>query len=196
MEKPRGFPDNIILIGMFGSGKSTLGRLLANRLRYHFLDTDQVIEARFKKPLQKVLERMGMAGFMRLEEETLLSLHPRHCVVSTGGSAVYYPKAMRYLKTLGPRVYLKVPLAELKRRVPDFDERGTVRKGGCTLDALFRERGPLLSRYSDLTFKAHGKPWDKLANELLGEWGVRTGPPVTVEKDAKKGPASRKKKRA
>jgi len=177
VEKPKDFPDNLILIGMFGSGKTTVGRILARHLRYHFIDVDQLIEARFHKPLQKVLERLGMEGFMKMEEGILLALHPRHCVVATGGSAVYYPKAMAYLKTLGPRVFLKVPLAELKRRIPDFSARGTVRRGGETIDALFRERRPLLERYADITLKAYGKSWEDMALDLLQQMGVKITPP-------------------
>lgn len=189
MEKPKGFPDNLVLIGMFGSGKTTVGRLLARHLRYHFLDVDQVIESRFHKPLQKVLDQLGMEGFMKMEEQVVLSLQPRHCVVATGGSVVYYPKAMAYLKTLGPRVFLQVPLAELKRRIPDFSARGTVRRGGDTIDALFKERTPLLKRYADLTLKAYGKPWEEIAFDLLRDLGVRGVPneakrPKTVDRPA------------
>ncbi|HET9870267.1 MAG TPA: shikimate kinase, partial [bacterium] len=110
-------PPNLVLIGMFGSGKSTVGRLLAEALRYHFVDVDHLIEARYRMPLQKVLDKLGMKGFMRMEEATLLALRSRRCVVSPGGSAVYYAKAMRHLGTLGPRIYLRVPLPELKRRL-------------------------------------------------------------------------------
>jgi shikimate kinase len=179
MEKPKDFPGNLVLIGMFGSGKTTVGRILAFHLRYHFLDVDHLIESRFHKPLQKVLESLGMEGFMKMEEETLLALHPRHCVVATGGSAVYYPKAMAHLRTLGPRVYLKVPLPELKRRIPEFTNRGTVRRGGETLPELFRERTPLLEKYADVTIKAHGRSWEDMSLDLLERFGVRTLPPKT-----------------
>lgn len=177
MEKPKGFPDNLVLIGMFGSGKSTVGRILATHLRYHFLDVDQIIENRFHKPLQKVLDQLGMEGFMKMEEEAILALQPRHCVIATGGSAVYYPKAMNYLKTLGPRILLKVPLTELKKRIPDFSARGTVRRGGDTMAALFRERSPLLEKYADHTLKAYGRSWEDMAIDLLQQMGVKMTPP-------------------
>jgi shikimate kinase len=176
MEKPKDFPDNLILIGMFGSGKTTIGRILADLLRYHFLDVDHLVESKYKKPLQKVLEALGMEGFMKMEEETLLSLQARHCVISTGSSSVYYPKAMEHLKTLGPRVYLKVPLAELKRRLPEWTSRSVVRRGGNDLPSLFKERSPLLNRYADFSIPAFGRPWERLALDILEHYGVKVPP--------------------
>ncbi len=190
MEKPKGFPENLILIGMFGSGKSTLGRLLAAKLRYHFVDVDHLIESRFHKPLQKVLDQLGMQGFMKMEEETLMTLQPRHCIVATGGSAVYYPKAMAYLEALGPRVFLRVPLVELKKRLPEWNSRGVVCRGGDTLEALFEERAPLLKKYSDFTIRAYGRSWEKQSEEILEHYGIKPlRPPSLAGKspDAKEG---------
>ena len=165
----KNLPNNLVLIGMFGSGKSTVGRILAGRLRYHFVDVDHLIEAKYKKPLQKVLDSLGMKEFMRAEERVLQALRSRHCVISPGGSAVYYPRAMAHLKSLGPRIYLKVSLRELKKRMPDWSNRGVVRRGGNSLDALYRERGPLFRRHADLTVEARGKSAEKIAQEILGK---------------------------
>ncbi|HVZ79875.1 MAG TPA: shikimate kinase [bacterium] len=160
-------PDNIVLIGMFGSGKSTVGRILAQKLRYHFVDVDHLIEAKYKKPLQKVLDELGMKGFMKMEEAAIRALHYRHCVISPGGSAVYYPKGMAHLKKLGPRVFLKVPLTILKRRLSDWSNRGVVRRGGSTLPALYKERAPLFRKYADLTVPVKGKDAEKIALLVL-----------------------------
>lgn len=165
--RPKGFPDNLVLIGMFGSGKSTVGRLLAQKLRYSFVDVDHLIESKYKKPLQKVLDELGMKGFMRMEDQVLRTLHYRHCVISPGGSAVYYPKGMAHLKKLGPRIFLKVSLGSLKRRLPDWSNRGVVCRGGSTLPALYRERAPLFRKYADLTVDAKGKDAGKIALEVL-----------------------------
>jgi shikimate kinase len=181
MEKPKGFPDNLVLIGMFGSGKTTVGRILAEHLRYHFLDVDHLIESRFHKPLQKVLEALGMQGFMKMEEEILMALHPRHCVISTGGSAVYYPKAMAYLGALGPRIFLKVPLSELKRRMPEWSNQGVVCRGGSTLVTLYAERSPLLKKYADFSVNAYGRPWEEQALDVLVHYGVK----ISVNKKKK-----------
>src|SRR5690349_15088221 len=97
---PRAIPENLVLIGMFGSGKSTVGRLLAQKLRYHFVDVDHLIEGKFRMPLQKVLDKLGMKGFMKMEDEVLQALRYWHCVIAPGGSAIYYPKGMRQLKKL------------------------------------------------------------------------------------------------
>jgi shikimate kinase len=165
-QAPR-FPQNLVLIGMFGSGKSTVGRLLAQKLRYHFVDVDHLIEAKYRLPLQKVLDKLGMKGFMRMEDETLQLLHYRHCVIAPGGSAVYYPKGMKHLKSLGPCVFLKAELADLQKRLPDWSNRGVVCRGGPTLPELFRERAPLFKKYADLTVETQGKPSGKIVQEVL-----------------------------
>jgi len=165
--QPKALPENIVLIGMFGSGKSTVGKILAQKLRYHFVDVDHLIEMKFRKSLQKVLDGLGMKKFMKMEEAALLALRNWHCVVSPGGSAVYYPKGMNHLKSLGPRVFLKVSLPDLKRRLPDWSKRGVVCRGGSTLPALYRERAPLFRKYADLTVDTKGKSAEKIANEIL-----------------------------
>ncbi len=165
--RPLNFPQNLVLIGMFGSGKSTLGRMLAEKLRYHFVDVDQLIERKYRKPLQRVLDELGTKAFMKMEDETLQALRNWHCVVSPGGSAVYYPKGMKHLKSLGPRIYLKVELGELKKRLPDWSNRGVVCRGGNTLPALFKERTPLFRQYADLTVDTQGKSADKIVKEIL-----------------------------
>ncbi len=160
-------PKNLVLIGMFGSGKTTVGRILAKKLRYQFVDVDHLMQEKQRKPLQKVLDGIGMRGFMRLEEKTIQSLRSRRCVIAPGGSAVYYPRGMAHLKNLGKRIYLKVSLAELKKRMPDWSNRGVVCRGGNTLSALYRERGPLFTRYADLTVETRGKSAEEIAGEIL-----------------------------
>ncbi len=165
--KPKEFPENIVLIGMFGSGKSTVGKMIAEKLRYTFVDVDHLIERKFKKPLQRVLDDLGMKKFMKMEDETILALRNWHCVISPGGSAVYYPKGMRLLKTLGPRVFLKVSLPELKKRLPDWSNRGVVCRGGNSLSSLYKERAPLFKRYADITVESGGKSAERIAREIL-----------------------------
>jgi len=152
---------------MFGSGKSTIGRLLAEKLRYHFVDVDHLIEGKYKMPLQKVLDKLGMKGFMKMEDEALQALRYRHCVIAPGGSAVYYPKGMRQIKKLGPCLFLKTELPELKKRLTDWSNRGVVRRGGNTLDQLYRERAPLFKKYADLTVETKGRPAPRITAEIL-----------------------------
>ena len=165
--RPKNFPENIILIGMFGSGKSTIGKILAYKLRYHFADVDELIERKYRKPLQRILDELGTKEFMKMEDQTLQLLRQWHCVISPGGSAVYYPKGMAQLGRLGPRIHLKVSLATLKKRLPDWSQRGVVCRGGTTLPALYRERAPLFKKYADYTQETEGKSAEKIADEIF-----------------------------
>ncbi len=185
VSRPKEFPENLVLIGMFGSGKSTIGKILAAKLRYHFVDVDQLIEGKFKKPLQKVLDELGMKGFMKMEDKTLQALRNWHCVISPGGSAVYYPKGMNHLKSLGPRIFLNTSLATLKKRLPDWSNRGVVCHGGDSLPALFQERAPLFDKYADLSVKTQGKSAEKIAQEILAALGL-PGKPGKVKAKIKK----------
>jgi shikimate kinase len=173
----KALPNNLVMIGMFGSGKSTVGRHLAQKIRYDFVDVDQLIERRYQKPLGRVLDMLGMKGFMKAEEEVILTLRHRHCVISPGGSAVYYPKAMRHLKTQGPCVFLKVPLGELVSRTGDWSSRGVVRRGGNTLRALFAERKPLFERYADITVDGTSHSAERICDMILYRLGALPKPP-------------------
>jgi len=165
--RPKNFPENIVLIGMFGSGKSTVGKILAQKLRFYFVDVDELIERKYRKPLQRVLDELGMKGFMKMEDQSLQLLRHWHSVISPGGSAVYYPKGMAQLGRLGPRVYLKVSLESLKKRLPDWSQRGVVCRGGTTLPALYRERAPLFKKYADVTVETGRKSAEKIADEIF-----------------------------
>jgi len=185
-------PNNIILIGMFGSGKSTVGRLMAQKIRYTLVDPDHLIENRYHKPLQRVLDVLGMKGFMAMEDQILQDIKTRRCVVAPGGSAVYYPKAMASLRKLGPVVYLKVDLAELKKRLPNWSARGTICRGGDTIPALYRERTPLYRKYADLVVNANGHKWEKTAADVLkavGEWQAKQ---LKAAENSKKTPPPRR----
>jgi len=165
------FPDNLVLIGMFGSGKSTVGRILANRKRYNFVDVDHLIEMKYRKPLGKIYDQLGMKEFMRVEEETILTLRTRRCILAPGGSAVYYPKGMRHLKKLGTCVYLRVSVDEIKKRLPDWSNRGAVCRGGNTIPALYRERTPLYRKYADHVVDASGRSFERIADRVLSALG-------------------------
>jgi shikimate kinase len=165
--RPVNFPENLVLIGMFGSGKTTVGKMLAQKLRYHFIDVDELIERKYQKPLQRILDELGIKGFMKEEDRTIQLLRQWHCVIAPGGSAVYYPKGMAQLKRLGPRVYLRASLTTLKKRTPDWSHRGVVCPHGKTIGALYRERLPLLRKYADYTVDTRKKSLDRIADEIL-----------------------------
>ena len=145
--------NNIILIGMPGSGKSTVGVLLAKALGYLFDDVDLLISRRAGKPLQKILDEDGLEYFLRLEEELGSTLKADHTVIATGGSMVLSEKAMAHLKSMGEVVFIDVPFAEIERRVTNIKTRGIVFHPNETLADVYRERLPLYERYADRTLR-------------------------------------------
>jgi shikimate kinase len=137
---------NIVLIGMPGSGKTTVGQLLAERLGRAFWDTDLLLERRFGKRAKELLAEHGAVGFRALEESVVLSLRCREAIIATGGSVIYSERGMRHLRHIGWLVYLHVDLAVLAPRLKDLDARGVVRKPGQSLASLYAEREPLYRR--------------------------------------------------
>ena len=153
--------NNIILIGMAGCGKSTVGVLLAKALGMGFLDTDLVIQRREGKKLQEIINGDGLEYFKRAEDAALLSVETDSTVIATGGSAVYYDDAMKHLKAGGKCVYLKVAADEIERRLANFSDRGVVIADGMTLADLYAARKPLYEKYADITVSAEGGTvWD------------------------------------
>ncbi|MCK4509818.1 MAG: shikimate kinase [Desulfuromonadales bacterium] len=147
---------NIILIGMPGAGKSTVGVLLAKRLGYHFVDTDLLLQSQQQSRLQQIIAREGLTEFKRLEADVLCNLAATHSVVATGGSAVYCERAMDRLKKLGQLVFIDIPLAELLDRVHDMDSRGLVIGPNETYENLYAERQPLYKKYAEVTISGSG----------------------------------------
>ena len=145
--------DNIILIGLPGAGKSTLGIVLAKILNYSFVDADLLIQEQTDKTLQMIIDAMGPAGFIEVENEVLKQIERRRTIIATGGSAVYSDEAMQHLKSIGTVVQLKISYDELERRLGDLDERGVVLRNGkvVELHELYDERTPLYDKYADYT---------------------------------------------
>ena len=143
--------DNVTLIGMPGSGKSTAGVLLAKALGYQFVDTDLLLQQREGALLQDILDRRGVEGFLDLEGEVLRTLDCRGTAIAPGGSCVCRPAAMERLRALGPVVYLRVPLDELERWVDNITTRGIAMAPGETLSGVFARREPLYRAYAGLT---------------------------------------------
>lgn len=143
--------ENIVLIGMPGSGKSTLGVLLAKALGYSFVDTDLIISRMAKKPLQKILNEDGLDSFLQLEQKVGEELECDTTVIATGGSMVMSESAMQNLKKNGKVLYINVPLDEIKNRVTNIKTRGIAFRKGETLDDVYRVRVPLYEKYADIT---------------------------------------------
>ena len=147
---------NIILIGMPGVGKSTVGVVLAKRLGYSFVDEDLVIQSWEGKLLHEIIEERGVEGFWMLEEAVGESMDVRRTVIATGGSAVYGENAMAHYKQIGTVVYLFLPLEGIRERLGDLTERGVTLRDGQDLDGLYVERQPLYERYADVTVDCEG----------------------------------------
>ena len=147
---------NIILIGMPGCGKSTVGVILAKVLGLQFCDTDLVIQQREGRRLQEIIDAEGNDAFLRCERDALVTLDVEDSVVATGGSAVYSAEAMAHLRAIGTVVYLRVSAEEIERRLADFAARGVAIKDGQTVRDLYDERIPLYEKYADITVSAEG----------------------------------------
>lgn len=142
---------NVVLIGMPGAGKSTVGVLLARRLGKGFIDTDLLIQARAGQTLQDIVDREGHTALRELEAEVLTALRCHNQVIATGGSAVYSAKAMAALGSNGMIVHLHVPMAVILKRITDFDTRGIARAAHQTLEDLYEERERLYQHYADIS---------------------------------------------
>jgi shikimate kinase len=165
--------QSVILIGMPGAGKSTLGILLAKELGLNFLDTDVAIQVKEEQTLQSILEEHGYLKLRAVEEQVLLETDCHHKVIATGGSAVYSDKGMAYLKSCGVVVYLEVPLAELRRRIHNYETRGIACRPDQSFAELFEERAALYQKYADITVKCDDhNPGEVIAQVLsaLKSW--------------------------
>ena len=148
---------NVILIGMPGAGKSTVGVLLTKTLLADFTDTDLLIQKETKKALCDIISEKGTEYFIALEEEVILKQSFSNSVIATGGSAVYGAKAMDKLKKNGIIIYLRVDLPELIRRLGDITTRGIAMGKDTGIPELFAERSPLYEKYADFTIDCTGR---------------------------------------
>jgi shikimate kinase len=159
----------LTLIGMAGAGKTTLGRELAARLGWAQVDTDHVIEAWWGRPLQDISDALGKQEFIRAEEEIVSMLTLKRCVISTGGSVVYGPKAVAHLRELGPVVFLCPGLEKIVARVASNPQRGLAIAPGQTVEDLYNERRPLYEAAADFSVDTGARSAARCAQDIL-EW--------------------------
>ncbi|MGN0361629.1 MAG: shikimate kinase [Bilifractor sp.] len=149
--------SNVVLIGMPGVGKSTLGVILAKELGYQFLDSDLLIQKQEKRLLKEILDQDGVEGFLRIENQVNAAIQAERSVIATGGSVVYGAEAMHHLKEISTVVYLKLPYRNLTQRLGNLHNRGVVLREGQTLKDLYLERTVLYERYADIIVDESGK---------------------------------------
>lgn len=143
--------ENIILIGMPGSGKSSIGVIVAKRLGMSFIDVDLLIQERQGELLQETVDRVGSDAFLEIEADAVCTINAKNSVISPGGSAILCERGARHLKSLGKVVYLRLTLDALKTHLTDLSSRGIAMKPGQTLDDLYNYRVPFYEKYADIT---------------------------------------------
>jgi len=158
---------NILLIGMPGAGKSTVGRILSKKTGLTLIDTDELIETQEGLKLQKIIEQKGLDYFLRVEEDILNNLSISNHIISPGGSAIYSEKAMLHLKQICVVVYLKSSIERLLGNIHNFETRGIVFKPGQSFEDLYNERCPLYEKYSDIRVLTDGSNPAEIARTIL-----------------------------
>ena len=157
---------NIVLIGMPGAGKSTIGIVLAKRVGFKFVDSDLVIQEKEGKLLHEIISEVGNDGFIEVENRVNASLDCNESVIATGGSVIYGEDAMIHLKEIGTVIYLKLSYEEINKRLANLKDRGVVLKENQTLKDLYNERTVLYERYTDITFECDGKSIEQIVTDL------------------------------
>lgn len=157
---------NIILIGMPGCGKSTVGVILAKTLGIGFVDTDLIIQQRENRLLQNIIDTDGIDYFLNCEAEAVKSLSCDNCVIATGGSVVYREDAILHLKNNGRIVFLDVPLDEIKKRLNNISTRGIAAQKNDTIDDIYNERIALYNKYADITLSLDGSSVEQTVEKI------------------------------
>jgi shikimate kinase len=159
--------ENIILIGMCGVGKSTVGVLLAKALSRYFLDTDVYIQALENKGLQEIIDEKGLEEFCRIEEAHILAIDIKDAVIATGGSVIYSDRAMKHLAKSGVIVHLDLDYGLIEKRLANLDCRGVVMAKGQTLKNLYNKRHPLYQKYADITISCGTMSHDEVVTAII-----------------------------
>lgn len=162
---------NIVLIGMPGVGKSTVGVLLAKTLGRYFLDTDVFIQAAQGRSLQEIIDAEGLAAFCKIEEDYAACIDLTNAVIATGGSVVYSERAMRALAEHGVIVHLDLPVERIEQRLANLPTRGVVMEKGQTVRSLYAQREPLYRKYAQVTIDCTDKTHEQIVVEMVAVLG-------------------------
>lgn len=161
--------NNIVLIGMPGAGKSTIGVILAKVLGFHFIDSDLLIQEQEQCLLKDIIDRDGLEGLIRIEEQVNSEINVKNSVIATGGSVIYGPKAMEHLRKIGIVVYIQLSYETIQDRLGNIRQRGVVFRKGQTLLSLYEERCPLYEAYAHLIVNGEGLGMEELMEKILIE---------------------------
>ena len=165
---------NIVLIGMPGAGKSTVGVVLAKNLGMSFVDSDLLIQEQKGKKLSELIEEHGNEGFLQIEEEVNASINLQNTIIATGGSAVYSEKAMKHLKKIATGIYLQLSEPAIEDRLGDLTKRGVVLPDGFTLQDLYNERVPLYEKYADIVIRCDDISIRRIVDVIAGKMNKRS----------------------
>jgi shikimate kinase len=157
---------NLVLIGMPGAGKSTVGVLLAKALNMPFVDTDLMIQRQENRYLQEIIENDGIEAFIKIEERIVTGLDLTNHVIATGGSVIYSSSAIDRLKAGGILFFLNAKTYQLERRLKNIRTRGIAMQPGQTVAALYEERLPLYKRYADVEIDCSRKHIETIVKEI------------------------------
>lgn len=158
---------NIVLIGMPGAGKSTVGVILAKVLGYHFIDSDLLIQEQEQCLLKDIIDRDGLEGLIAVEEQVNSEIITENSVIATGGSVIYGNKAMEHLRNIGVVVYIRLGYETIKNRLGNIKQRGVVFREGQTLKSLYEERCPLYERYAHIIIDAEGLGMEEVMEKIV-----------------------------
>lgn len=169
--KEHNMKSNIVLIGMPGVGKSTIGVVLAKNLGCHFMDSDIVIQQQTGKLLHEIITEKGLDGFLQTEDEVNAGIDAEKTVIATGGSAVFGKHAMQHLAENGTIIYLSLPYEQIEERLGDLHKRGVALRENQTLYDIYQERIPLYEKYADLIIDCQQKSIRQIVAEIARKLG-------------------------
>lgn len=159
--------NNIVLIGMPGCGKSTIGVILAKVLGFNFIDSDLLIQEQEKCLLKDIIEREGLEGLIAVEEQVNAGIRTENTVIATGGSVIYGPKAMENLRKNGVVVYIRLSYETIENRLDNIRQRGVVFREGQSLQSLYEERCPLYEKYAHIIVDGEGLSMEELMEKIM-----------------------------
>lgn len=159
--------ENIVLIGMPGCGKSTVGVLVAKALNLDFIDTDILLQRKTGMLLSDILAKGNNEEFIKIENEILCSIDVERTVIATGGSSVFCVEGMEHLTKNGTVIFIDEDLSVLNERIPELVERGIVHEEDESLEEIYNKRRPYYEKFAEITVKSSGHNISEVKMEII-----------------------------